>query len=284
MNDFSSGGGGTVGGPSEAPVSLPDTAITLPTNTDEVINNTRYVALEQLSRKDDVSEYAAEREDQAAHFGRGEEISQDRQNKWFRRASKAVNDAVNEAQGALQTALGQQPQPQQQYSDADYQAAAQSDLDYMRKQGAAAERINQYYGDDKERRQAVVDWGQAMDPESHVAQWLIDNESTVAPQILERLTASPEAWRELAELPPQTRSRWLSKFEGYVEAELKFGKQQAQQQQLQQARRTTSAPPPIRPLHGGASPARNVLDLASQGEDVTAYINQRRQQERRERR
>jgi hypothetical protein len=252
MNDFSSSGfdGGTVGTPSEAPATLPDQQQTPPQSQDERMDLGRSIVLGQLAKSEDVSEYAAEREDEAAVIDRGEEIGQARQNRFFRRASKALNDAVNEATGIQPN--GQQPQ----YDPAAYQEQADQTLDYMRKQGAAAERINQYYGNDTERRQEVVNWGAAMDPEHHVANWLIDNESRVAPQILERLTASPEAWRELAELPPQTRNRWLSKFEGYVEAELKFGKQQAQQQQAAQAvRRTTQAPPIIPCTTGRRHPA-----------------------------
>jgi hypothetical protein len=197
MNDFSSSGfdGGTVGGPSEAPATLPDQQQSPPASLDERMDLGRSVVLGQLAKSEDVSEYAQERGDEAAVIDRGEEIGQARQNRFFRRASKALNDAVNEATGVQPN--GQQPQ----YSPAAYQEQADQTLDYMRKQGAAAERVNQYYGNDMERRQEVVNWGAAMDPEHHVANWLIDNESRVAPQILERLTASPEAWRELAELP-----------------------------------------------------------------------------------
>ena len=161
---------------------------------------------------------------------RGKDIPEERKRQWYRRASKALQNAALEAAGIQPN--GQQPQQQPQYDQSyqQYQDPSQ-DLDYMRKQGAAAERINQYYGDDQARRQNVVDWGQAMDPDSHVANWLIENESSVAPQILERLTAHPEGWRELAELPPQTRHRWLSKLEGHIEAQMSFQQQMAQQMQ-----------------------------------------------------
>ena len=156
--------------------------------SDPVINERRHAVLDQLSRTEDISNYAAERRDQSEVIDKGKPLSEDRQRTWYRRASRALQDAANEAAGIQPN--GQQPQQQPQYDQSyqQYQDPAQS-LDYMRKQGAAAERINQYYGNDQVRRQAVVDWGQAMDPDQHVANWLIDNESTVAPQILERLAA-----------------------------------------------------------------------------------------------
>jgi hypothetical protein len=99
MNDFSTGGGGgAVGGPTEAPVSIPDTQpASPPVSLDEAIDVGRHTALTQLAKSEDVSEYAQERADEAAVIDRGEEIPQERQNKWFRRASKALADATAEA-------------------------------------------------------------------------------------------------------------------------------------------------------------------------------------------
>jgi hypothetical protein len=37
--------------------------------------------------------------------------------------------------------------------------------DYARKEGAAQVRIQQYLGDNAERKQQITDWHQAMDPE-----------------------------------------------------------------------------------------------------------------------
>jgi hypothetical protein len=151
----------------------------------------------------------------------------------------------------------------------------QQDLEYMRKQGAAAERINQYYGQDQQRRQNVVDWGVAMDPDHHVAQRLIDNESVVAPQILEKLAASPEAWRQLAELPAHQRDRWLGALEGHLTAEANFQRQMAAQvQKWDEAagRKISRAPPPISKMPaGGAGIPRDAHALA-RSEDVSSYV------------
>jgi hypothetical protein len=279
-NEFS---GGVAAPPSSAPETLPDNPpISLPTTTDEVINTNRYVALEQLSRNEDISDYAQERADQVEVIDQGREIPKDRQNKWFRRASKALADASAEAAGAFQPLIGEPP-PSESYQGSEYET---DPMEFARKQGAAAERIKLYFGDNAEKKQSIQDWGSAMDPENHVATWVIENESAVAPQIMERLAAHPEGWLQLAQLPPKTRNRWLSKLEGHIEAELRFGQQQAQQQaQLAQqaARRTTHAPPPIRAPRGGAMPPSDIHALASRSDDVTSYINQRRQQEQRER-
>ena len=122
-----------------------------------------------------------------------------------------------------------------------------------------------------------------MDPENKVANWVIDNESAYAPQILEKLADNPQALQELAEMPASQRHRWLGALEGHIAAEQNFARQlQGQQQQWQQERRTTSAPPPIRPPRGGgAMPPRDAFQLASKGEDVSDYVRMRQQQEKR---
>ena len=69
------------------------------------------------------------------------------------------------------------------------------------KTGAAAMRIQQYFGDNTERKEQITQWHQAMDPEGKVATWVIENESTYAPQIMEKLADNPEALQQLAEMP-----------------------------------------------------------------------------------
>ena len=77
-----------------------------------------------------------------------------------------------------------------------------------------SERISRYFGDNQELKQSIVDWGAAMDEQGTVADWLIQNESSVAPQILHRLSQHPEGWAQLVSLPPQTRDRWLQNSKG----------------------------------------------------------------------
>jgi hypothetical protein len=69
----------------------------------EIVTERRHAALSQLAKSENIEGYAQEREDQAAHFDRGEDISQQRQKEWFRRASKALQDATLEAQGINHT-------------------------------------------------------------------------------------------------------------------------------------------------------------------------------------
>jgi hypothetical protein len=249
-----------------------------------VINENRAIALGQLAKSESIEGYAAEREDQAAAIDRDEELPENRKSAWYRRASKALADAANEAQG-IRTNGQEQPQFMPQDARPDEYYAPADPVEHARKTGAAMERVKAYFGENQEAKQFIVDWGQAMDPESTVADWLIQNESAVAPQILERLAAHPEGWSQLAQLPPQTRDRWLSKLEGHIEAEISFASQQRQQQQQwsqEAARRSTHAPPPIRAPRGGANPPRNIGELASK-DDASDYVRFRRQQENRSR-
>jgi hypothetical protein len=183
MNDFSNG----TSAPSSAPETLPDSMpSTPPTNVDEVVDANRHIALEQLARTEDISNYAQERADQAAVIDRGEEIGDDRKTKWYRRASKALSDATAEAQGILQPLIDQLPPPQS-YQGSEYET---DPVTYARKEGMAAQRVNAYFGDNQTVKQNIMDWGAAMDEEGHVARWLVENECQVAPQILERLAPS----------------------------------------------------------------------------------------------
>jgi hypothetical protein len=279
MNDFTTD--------AAAPVSLPDSQPSAPpASAEDAIETNRNRALGQLAKKEDISDFAAERQDQAAVMDRGEEIPEDRKSQWYRRASKALSDATNEALGIKSNGWTGPPENPGYVESSEGVDPQQLDpVGYARKEGAAAQRVAAYFGDNQGAKQNIVDWGQAMDPESHVAEWLVDNESSVAPQILERLAANPEGWQQLASLPPQTRDRWLSKLEGHIEAELRFGQQQAQrQQELAQLaeRRTSKAPPIIKAPRGGANPPRDAHQLA-QRDDVSSYVNLRRQQERKDR-
>jgi hypothetical protein len=90
-----------------------------------------------------------------------------------------------------------------------------------------------------------------MDPESQVAEWVIENESVVAPQIMGRLADNPEALRQIAEMPVRQRDRWLGALEDNIMAEANFRQQLAQQQQQwNQERKVTRAPPVIRSPRG----------------------------------
>jgi hypothetical protein len=270
MNDFSDG--------ASAPSSEPAPSSSDP--REAVINENRAVALGQLAKSESIEGYAQEREDQAAAIDRDEELPDNRKSAWYRRASKALSDAAAEAQG-IRTNGEQQPEFMPQDARPEEYGAPSDPVEHARKTGAAMERVKQYFGDNQEAKQHIVDWGQAMDPESTVADWLIQNESAVAPQILERLAAHPEGWSQLAQLSPQTRDRWLAKLEGHIEAEISFASQQRQQQQQwaqEQQRRTTHAPPIIRSPRGGANPPRNITELASKG-DASDYVKFRRQQE-----
>jgi len=272
-----------VGGESApAPTDVPE-PVAPPPDREEIINRNRDIALGQLAKNESIDDYVDERIDQGLVIDHGEDLGEERQAKWFRRAHKALTDAALEAQGIDPNALeGQQPQePPPGYVPGD---EAAWEIEEAHKTGAAQMRINQYFGDNQEARQNVTEWHQAMDPEGTVAQWIIDNESPMAGPIMQRTTEHPEALAELARLSPAERSRWLSKLEGHLEAEMRIGQQLAgQQQQWSQGRRTTQAPPPIRAPRRAANPPSDLHPLAAKSENVADYVKLRQQQERRSR-
>ena len=266
------------------PVSPPSEQAPSPApDTSETINERRHLALGQLAKDENVEAYAQEREDQAAVIDRGEDIPQERQSQWMRRASKALQDAALEAQGVKLNAQGEPetpPPPPPGFVAGD---EAMREIENARKTGAAAMRVQQYFGNNTERKEEITQWHRAMDPEGRVVNWVIENESAYAPQIMERLADNPTALQELAEMPEHQRHRWLGALEGHIAAEQNFTRQlQGQQQQLQSQRRTSQAPPPIRPPRGGgANVPQDLHSLASRGESADAYIKARLAQEKR---
>ena len=143
-------------------------------------------------------------------------------------------------------------------------------------------RVQSYFGGNTERKEEITAWHRAMDPESKIADWCIENESAYVPQIMEKLADNPQALQELAEMPANQRHRWLGALEGHIAAEQNFARQlQGQQQQWQQERRVSKAPPPIRPVRGGALPPSDIHQLAARSESVDAYVQARKAMEKR---
>ena len=103
MSDF-----GTI--PVDAPVDVPAPVAPPSDNSDqreEIINRNRETALSQLAKKENIEDYAQERVDQAMVIDQGEELPEEQQNRWYRRASKALQDAALEAQGVKLDEHGQ---------------------------------------------------------------------------------------------------------------------------------------------------------------------------------
>lgn len=134
------------GSPSPDPVSIPDspTSESFGNPVDIAANPTvtekRHTVLEQLAKKEDISDFAAERRDEEDAMFRGKDIPEERKSAWYRRASKALNDASMEAAGLKSNGLPSQeiPEfiPRNARSDDFY--SEQFDPDYTRKEGAAA--------------------------------------------------------------------------------------------------------------------------------------------------
>ena len=271
----------TVGETAPAPADIPAAPLPRADPVESRVAEGRHTALSQLAKSEDIEGYAQERIDQEDYFDRGEKLDERRDAAWFRRAHKALQDAALEAQGIKLNEQGEPevpPPPPPGYVPGD---EAMREVERARKEGAAAMRIQQYFGNNTERKEQITQWHQAMDPEGKVATWVIENESTYAPQIMEKLADNPEALQQLAEMPANQRQRWLGALEGHIAAEQNFARQMAgQQQQWQQERRVTQAPPIIRPPRGGANPPKDLRSLATK-DNATDYIKARQEQERR---
>jgi hypothetical protein len=100
MNDFSDGAPAPSSEP--APSSSSDPAA-------ERVNETRATVLGELAKKEDIGDFAQERSDQKEAIDEGQELGEQRKSQWYRRASKALSDAANEAAG-IRTNGEQQPE------------------------------------------------------------------------------------------------------------------------------------------------------------------------------
>ena len=276
MSDDTLVTGETVSAPAEIPAAPPPAS-------EEAVTQGRDTVLSQLAKKEDISEFAQERADQRAYFEEGEKLDERRDAAWFRRAHKALQDAALEAQGFQLNEQGEPEAPSPSppgYVPGD---EAMREVERARKEGAAAMRVQAYFGNNAERKEEITQWHRAMDPESKIADRCIENESAYVPQIMEKLADNPEALQELAEMPANQRHRWLGALEGHIAAEQTFARQMAgQQQQWAQERRVTKAPPIIRPPRGGgALPPSDIHQLAARSESVDAYIQARKAMEKR---
>jgi hypothetical protein len=128
---------------------------------------------------------------------------------WYRRASRALSDATEE-----QTGIPPKGQAQEWQSSPEYGEQI-SETELSRRTGQAAERVRQHFGSNFENvRQNIVEWHQAMDPESRVSSWLIENESPIPGAIMQYTSDNPEILRTIAELPPRKRDLALATLQG----------------------------------------------------------------------
>jgi hypothetical protein len=288
------------GSPSPDPVSIPDSPASPPSESSSSFGNpvevesnpkiteTRHAVLGELAKSENVESYAQERRDEEDAMFKGKDISEDRKSAWYRRASKALNDAQMEAAGIKSNGLPSQeiPEyiPRNARSDDFY--PEQFDPNYQKKEGAAAERVRQYLGNNQERKQQIIEWHQAMDPECKTATWLIQNDSPIPGAIMGWTANNPEALQTIASLPARQRDIALAHLQGQLMAQESYAQQMRQQQaQWSEAagRRVSNAPPPIsRMPSGGAAPPKDLHALA-RNEDISSYATLRKAQERKAR-
>lgn len=93
-------GGETAPAPADIPAAPP---------SEEAVIRGRDIALGQLAKKEDVSDFVEERNVQELYFEQGKELNDQTDQRWFRRARKALQEAALEAQGIK---LDEQGQPE----------------------------------------------------------------------------------------------------------------------------------------------------------------------------
>jgi hypothetical protein len=290
----------TYSGSPSPDVSVPDTPASSPTEGPEafgnpvdiaanpVVTEKRHTVLGELAKSENIEGYAQERRDEEDAMFRGKDMPEERKSAWYRRASKALNDAAMEATGIKSNGLPSQEKPEYipQNARSDEYYSEQFDPNYTRKEGAAAERVRAYFGNNQERKQQIIDWHTAQDPESRVAGWLISNDSPIPGQMIAWTADNPEALQTIAALPARQRDIALAHLQGQLMAQEGYAQHaRQQQQQWEQAaeRRVSHAPPPIpRMPAGGAMPPKDAHALA-RSEDVSSYVALRRSQDRKAR-
>lgn len=140
-----------------------------------------------------------------------------------------------------------------------------------------------YFGNNQERKQDIIAWHQAQDPECRVATWLIQNDSPIPGPMMDWTASNPEALQTIAALPARQRDIALAHLQGQLMAQEGFAQQiWQQQQQWDQAagRRVSHAPPPIRKLPGGGAMPPKDLHALARNEDISSYAAMRRSQDR----
>ena len=150
----------TVGETAPAPADIPAAPLPRADPVESRVAEGRHTALSQLAKSEDIEGYAQERIDQEDYFDRGEKLDERRDAAWFRRAHKALQDAALEAQGIKLNEQGEPevpPPPPPGYVPGD---EAMREVERARKEGAAAMRIQQYFGNNTERKEQITQWHQ----------------------------------------------------------------------------------------------------------------------------
>jgi hypothetical protein len=113
MNDFANSGPSAPSIP-DSPASEPAADFGHPVDiaSDPIVTERRHAVLGELAKDESVEEYARERGDEEDAIFRGKALPEERQRQWYRRASRALTNAANEAAGIQPN--GQQPQQQSQ--------------------------------------------------------------------------------------------------------------------------------------------------------------------------
>jgi hypothetical protein len=240
-------------------------------------------ALDQMSKAEDISAYAAERADQEREAA-GEQPTTPPEERMDRYRA-ALEEARRETGEVRQQAglNGDQPGFDQQFdaAPADYEAeqGRQAELAEAEKRGAdlatykmrAAQALNEH----PDYWEAVQSVFSVIPPTLEIAQQLLEAEE--GPEIIWRMTNNVDALQQLNAMPPREAEKFLHTLNGHIMAEKAMARRFAANPQ---PRRISNAPPPLRSPSGGANPPSDAFQLAKRGEDVTDYVRWRQQQEK----
>jgi hypothetical protein len=242
------------------------------------------VALDQMSKSEDIMAYASERADQEREAA-GEQPSTPPEQR-ASRYREALDLARQETSQARQEAgLGPNGQDfdsqvEAAYAQQEAEQARDAELARAEKNGAdvatykmrAAQALNEH----PDYWEAVQSTFSVIPPTQEIAQQLLEAEE--GPEIVWRLTQNLDALQQLNEMPARAAEKFLDKLNGHIMAEKAIARSFAASPQ---PRRITNAPPVFKSPSGGASPPSDAFQLAKRGEDATDYVRWRQQQDKR---
>jgi hypothetical protein len=242
------------------------------------------IALDQMSKSEDISAYASERADQEAE-ATGEQPATPPDER-VSRYKEVLDLARHETNQARQEAglNGEGQDFDQQVADAyaQQEAAQARDVEVAEAEKYGADvtaykmRAAQTEAEHPEYWDAVKSTFSVIPPTQEIAQQLLECEH--GPEIIWRMCQHPDAIYQLNEMPPREAERLIAKLDGAIMTEREVAKRFA----AHQPRKISSAPPPMRTPRGASNPPSDIMRLA-QKENAGDYIKARQAQEKRSR-
>jgi hypothetical protein len=223
--------------------------------------------LNQLAKKEDVSDFIAESRDRAAEND-GETLPPEREADRVERYREAIKVAREEATQDETPSEPQAPDPHE------HQEPAEDMLERERHKARAQVRFEQFEAQNPELADTVKAAFSVYKAGPTLAQHIV--ESPLGPEIAARFaTNAPELIEEFNAQPPEVQRYMLAQLEGGIYAQRNF---EAQQRGIP-PRRETKVPPPMRKVTGGANEPKNLHELAK-ATDITEFVKASRRLEK----